>query len=74
MEVAVELDRIPIVSPIVLLVVPPTVEMVEGLLLPAEMQKAQVVEGVAVELELMILLGLIFTGIMVEMAVTVLYT
>ena len=38
------------------------------------MQKAQVVEGVAVELELMILLGLIFTGIMVEMAVTVLYT
>lgn len=74
MEVAVELDIIPIVIPIVLLVVPPTVEMVEGLLLPAEMQKAQVVEGVAVELELMILLGLIFTGIMVEMAVTVLYT
>ena len=74
MEVAVELDIIPIVIPIVLLVVPPTVEMVEGLLLPAEMQKAQVVEGVAVELELMILLGFIFTGIMVEMAVTVLYT
>lgn len=74
MEVAVEPDIIPIVIPLDLLVVPPTVEMVEGLLLPAEMQKAQVVEGVAVELELMILPGLIFTGIMVEMAVTVLYT